>query len=157
IGDFTAGLVRMVVDTNGEVGIGTTSPRKHSRLEVVGSADPRRLFQAESGVYGLGGDAPNGAGGVGLIGNGGDGPIPGEGISAFGGDGNLVLGGTGIFAKAGNGPLPGFAAQFEGGVLVNDSCSNCTDGTVQIQRNLSVSGIKNFKIDHPLDPENKYL
>lgn len=30
-------------------------------------------------------------------------------------------------------------------------------GSVQVAGNLNVSGQKNFKIDHPLDPENKYL
>ena len=31
------------------------------------------------------------------------------------------------------------------------------EGNVQVIGNLSASGQKNFKIDHPLDPENKYL
>jgi trimeric autotransporter adhesin len=30
-------------------------------------------------------------------------------------------------------------------------------GDVEISENLNVTGTKNFKIDHPLDPENKYL
>jgi trimeric autotransporter adhesin len=31
------------------------------------------------------------------------------------------------------------------------------EGDVEITGNLSATGAKNFKIDHPLDPENKYL
>jgi hypothetical protein len=42
-----------------------------------------------------------------------------------------------------------FAGSFEGDVSV--------DGNPNVKDNLNVKGTKNFKIDHPLDPENKYL
>ena len=63
----------------------------------------------------------------------------GTGVSAYGGNGPYA--GTGIYAQAGNGTAP-FAGVFTGDVQVN--------GT------LSKSG-GSFKIDHPLDPANKYL
>jgi hypothetical protein len=124
--------------------------------------------ESGSGVFGLGGnsynqnDAGTGVsanggfgiyGGPGMRANGG-GPLVnsvgrgGDGLRAIAGDGKGVgyLGGDAIFAVAGNGldgADPGNAGSFIGRVAVNG--------------NLSVTGTKNFKIDHPLDPENKYL
>jgi len=76
------------------------------------------------------------------VGNGGNGVfvVAGSGIGAGkrSGEGIFVLGASGLA-----GATDGLAGNFRGGVLVN--------GT------LNVSGTKNFKIDHPLDPENKYL
>jgi hypothetical protein len=43
----------------------------------------------------------------------------------------------------------GFAAYLDGYVRIT--------GNVRIDGNLSVNGTKSFKIDHPLDPSNKYL
>lgn len=91
-----------------------------------------------AGVIGTGGvtaqgqaGAPNGPG---LVGNGGSGDL------------GANPGGDGIVARAGTG------------------CSGCPNGLagsftgdVSISGNLNVSGTKSFKIDHPLDPANKYL
>ena len=94
-------------------------------------------------------------GGTGLIAEGG-GPLVnglgdgGDGVRAFGGDGKGAgrHGGIGIYGQSGNGvdgASPGLAGYFQ--------------GAVEVSGNFSVSGggTKNFKIDHPLDPENKYL
>ena len=58
-------------------------------------------------------------------------------------------GGDGLWASPGGGSQPGRAALFGGTVEVF--------GAIQLEGDLDVTGSKHFKIDHPLDPENKYL
>ena len=90
-----------------------------------------------------GGDAVQGFGGNSTVDNG------GNGLFAVGGVGSGAghRSGDGIFALA-IPPVNGAAEGFAGGFL----------GNVSIAGSLNVSGgTKNFKIDHPLDPENKYL
>ena len=81
-------------------------------------------------------------GGVGVLGTGGNGSTNGTGLDGPGGSfsgGNAsVDGGDGIDAFAGS----GFAGFFSGSIDVT--------GTI-------FAGSKDFKIDHPLDPANKYL
>jgi hypothetical protein len=91
-------------------------------------------------------------GGSGITGQGGVGPIGGaSGVAGFGGAstindgvGGLFIGGSssangdGIFASAGS----GYAGYFQGDVYVSGVLS---------------AAAKNFKIDHPLDPANKFL
>ncbi|HEV8482538.1 MAG TPA: hypothetical protein VGV87_03180 [Blastocatellia bacterium] len=77
----------------------------------------------------------------------------GIGVKATGGDGVGLgkKGGLGLFAQGGlgrDGASMGDAAQFAGNVDVF--------GDLFVQGNLSKGG-GSFKIDHPLDPENKYL
>jgi trimeric autotransporter adhesin len=96
------------------------------------------------GVSGVGGSGPF-AGGSGVSGLGGSaivGGIGGEGVSAVGGPGSGggVPDGDGIFATAG-GPN-GLAGYFLGDLSVTGAIT---------------AGTKDFKIDHPLDPANKYL
>jgi trimeric autotransporter adhesin len=74
--------------------------------------------------------------------------FPGNGLQGVGGDGSGTnnRGGTGVAGFAGlgsEGATDGLAGDFVGDVL--------------IEGNLNVTGAKNFKIDHPLDPANKYL
>ncbi len=52
-------------------------------------------------------------------------------------------------------PDYGWAGKFEGYVSVSKSI--IADNHISAYGNLYISGSKNFKIDHPLDPENKYL
>ena len=90
-------------------------------------------FFAGSGVEATGGDSGNGIGGPGLTAAGGQGS----------GAGNK--GGSGIVAFAGRatgGAVNGLAAEFHGDVQVFGKLSKAAGS---------------FKIDHPLDPENKYL
>jgi hypothetical protein len=108
---------------------------------------------AESGTGGTGlrgfGGSGFKAGGVGVFGKGGGGIgvlKGGDGVQAVGGDATEFgsVGGVGLFAIGGlSSPVMGDAGFFE--------------GAVEVHGNLSVSGTKNFKIDYPLDPENKYL
>jgi trimeric autotransporter adhesin len=96
-------------------------------------------FNGPPGIVTLGGEAnePNNPGQY----------QNGPGITASGESDSQSDGGDGIDAIAGTG-----------------SCSGCSNGlagsfsgNVNIAGNLSVSGTKSFKIDHPLDPANKYL
>jgi hypothetical protein len=97
------------------------------------------------GVLGTGGDSTSNTGGTGVRGRGGlsDSGFGGVGVRAIGGDSASGSGGIGVIASGGSGPLGiGLAARFL--------------GEVQVTGNLSKGG-GSFKIDHPLDPENKYL
>jgi hypothetical protein len=79
----------------------------------------------------------------------------GPGLRAIGGSSTQGGGGHGILATAGTGgDGDGFAGQFLGGVRV--------DGTLAIIGNANIFGTLTktsgaFRIDHPLDPANKYL
>jgi hypothetical protein len=102
-------------------------------------------------------------GGIGPVGYGveatggastGSGSTAGAGIYAKGGpsSGSNSASGFGIFAIAGDatdGAMRGKAGAFEGDVSISENLA--------VGGNLNVTGTKNFKIDHPLDPENKYL
>ena len=84
------------------------------------------------------------ASGGGALGSGGNGGI---GVMAQGGTSELQTGGVAIFALRGsrkdlNPAFDGLAGHFS--------------GNVQVTGNISKGG-GSFKIDHPLDPENKYL
>jgi hypothetical protein len=100
---------------------------------------------AGDGVNGLGGtNNGTGSGGNGVLGLGGSsnsGPA-GTGVVAYGGNSNSGDAGYGLYAKGGNGTVTGLAAYFEGNVVVTGAITK---------------GGGSFKIDHPLDPENKYL
>ena len=103
----------------------------------------------------LGGRSNSGEGGLGLGVAGGDSTSNngGVGVNLVGGTGNGAghTGGIGIVASAGigsNGATPGLAGAFLGDVVVA--------GNFSVTGNLSKGG-GSFKIDHPLDPENKYL
>jgi hypothetical protein len=99
------------------------------------------------GLRSVGGTSFNSIGGLGVFARGGhsDDQTGGHGVSALGGDSDTEIGGNGINATGGSGPMGnGLAGKF--------------NGDVEITGNLNVTGAtKNFKIDHPLDPENKYL
>jgi hypothetical protein len=129
-----------------------------------------------TGAVGVGGDGISAAGGPGLAGTSGGSAIiarggiasgtpttgtGGTGINAIGGVGGATgNGGVGIFAMGGMGGTPGGAAVFGGNVSINPAngqlgdlfVTNHTQSTT-----LTVTGAKAFKIDHPLDPENKFL
>jgi trimeric autotransporter adhesin len=77
-------------------------------------------------------------GGAGISATGGAAQAAGDGIDTYGGTGT-VMGGSGIYALAGNFEDAG---SFHGDVYVSGSVSKSSGS---------------FKIDHPLDPANKYL
>ena len=65
--------------------------------------------------------------------------------------------GGGIVVRAGvafNGAIRGLAADFDGNVHIDSNL--LVDGNVTITGNVA-KGSGSFKIDHPLDPENKFL
>jgi len=90
-------------------------------------------------------------GGTGIIASGGggagSGAVGGIGVLAQGGTSQFQTGGVGIFAFRGtrtdvNPAFDGLAGYFSGNVQITGTISK---------------GGGSFKIDHPLDPENKYL
>ncbi len=106
-----------------------------------------------AGVVGAGGDssAADRRGGGGVVGVGGNGTgsnsdggrgVEGEGGAASGAGNEGGTGIIGFFGRASNGATVGKAGRFL--------------GDVEVLGTLSKSG-GSFKIDHPLDPENKYL
>jgi hypothetical protein len=145
----------------------------HAGAGVVATGGTGSAHWGGRGVEGTGGNNVRGFGGIGVYARGGtlDGPFPtglqggsavygvggdsleagygGSGMTAIGGDGRGAgrRGGTGIWARPGwgsEGAEDGLAGYF-------------SIGEVEMTGALSVTGTKNFKIDHPLDPENKYL
>jgi hypothetical protein len=134
----------------GTAGLGGSSSGNASGTSVggpglfgQGGPGTGEFDEGGNGVSAVGGNAPGGyaQGGNGASAIGGNGgQTGGDGIYALGGSGSEV-GGTGIFADAGP-PGNGDAGVFEGNVYVNGSLSKAGGS---------------FKIDHPLDPANKYL
>jgi hypothetical protein len=96
-----------------------------------------------SGVTATGGNATgaSGRGGAGVTANGGNGVEGGDGIAAFAGTGTGGITGNGIYAVGGDG---------------TETYAGYFDGDVDVLGTLSKSS-GSFKIDHPLDPANKYL
>jgi hypothetical protein len=107
----------------------------------LGGASGPDFTSGGPGVYGVGGVGTTGAGPGGLFVGGtsrGDGS---PGVEAIGGDGEgTAVGGYGLYAAGG----------------INTQYVALFDGDIQVTGNVSKAG-GSFKIDHPLDPENKYL
>jgi hypothetical protein len=109
---------------------------------------------SESGFAGTGADVRGGNsessdGGSGIDTSG------GSSFSGDGGDGVVAFGGNGT--GAGNNGGIGILAR--GGLGINDAINGLAgkfDGDVEVTGNLS-KATGSFKIDHPLDPANKYL
>jgi hypothetical protein len=85
------------------------------------------------------------------------------GVSAGGGSSNSGSGGQGVFAVGGfgngAGNIGGIGIETIGGPGENGATNGLAgkfNGNVQVTGILSKGG-GSFKIDHPLDPENKYL
>jgi hypothetical protein len=139
-----------------------------------------REGQGGSGLYAVGGEGttPNDTGGIGVNAVGGSSTVSGgsSGTSDFGGIGvkavggqAIVFGGAGIVttggaAEAGGDGIDaygGTAEETTGGVGVYAVAGNNADAG-EFQGSVNVSGVLSkssgsFKIDHPLDPANKYL
>ena len=145
VGGDSGGLAGLGVNARG--GNSSTSDGGHGVLASGGGGGVGKT--GGDGVFANGGSGSN-LGGAGVTAEGGNSSADngGHGVEAFGGGGSGVgkTGGDGIFAQRGtgsNGATNGRAGTFVGDVLV--------------QGNFSATGAKMFKIDHPLDPENKYL
>jgi Collagen triple helix repeat (20 copies) len=99
-----------------------------------------------TGASGHGGNGGVGiGGGLGMRAEGGNGNVGGDGIDAYGGNGSPFVGGNGIFAQGGSSGSPN-----------PTSPAGFFNGDVEVNGNISKNG-GSFKIDHPLDPANKYL
>jgi hypothetical protein len=123
------------------------------------------------GVIAKGGDnlvSANGFGGTGIVGRGGVGSISGAGVIGHGGSVNQGTGdgGDAFVGSGGNGR--GAGKKSGAGIYVfggngfdgaEDGLAGYFSGDVEVKGSFNVTGggSKNFKIDHPLDPENKYL
>jgi hypothetical protein len=132
-----AGIVASGGNSNSSFGFGGFGVSASGGNSISGPGGPGL------GAFGGTSDSGNGGNGMSVVGgnsNSGDG---GKGLSAFGGFSASGFGGDGITASPGNGPLGnGLAGSFEGDVEVFGMLSK---------------GGGSFKIDHPLDPENRYL
>jgi hypothetical protein len=148
----------------------TNTTPEHSAIAANGAQALAGRYTGGTGVAGYGGPSNGGStltssgfGGYGVFAQGGNGSgiydDGGTGINTYGGDGGTsAVGGDGIDAYGGAGAVGVFAKAntgayssaglFEGEVDV--------EGNVDIEGNLSKTG-GSFKIDHPLDPANKYL
>jgi trimeric autotransporter adhesin len=133
----STGLDVMTLLAGGQVGIGTNSPDTAGYLEVY---PPQNSGTNMNGIVVNGVTNPSGeaAGGSGIVATGGTGAAQ-DGDGGFFTGGNSSSFGDGLQAIAGSG---GIAANFKGNVTITGSL---------------MAGSKNFKIDHPLDPANKYL
>lgn len=155
IGFIADNVERMRITSSGPVGIGTSTPA--AWFEVTSKTFPNDAIHANgfnaptgsnlSGTFGLvatGGNSDpmgnSGTGGTGVVGTGGN----GVGVPSFDGPGGVFTGGNtsfngdGVDGNAGS----GYAGNFTGDVNVTGAI---------------FAGTKDFKIDHPLDPANKYL
>jgi TGF-beta propeptide len=152
----SAGIDVMTMLPSGLVGIGTTSPSGNAQLEVDTTSPIVDALRAN------GFSAPNGSklnGQVGILGAGGGGDssqtdsIGGDGVVGIGGSG-AVDGVGGVFDGADSSPSTGSGD----GMLAfaGSGAAGAFGGDVSINGSLSKSG-GSFKIDHPLDPANKYL
>jgi hypothetical protein len=136
-------------------------------IDVIGGAQTSGGGEnIGSGVGATGGAGSYGQyGGYGVNAFGGSGDYAGAGINTQGGDAiggcGICIGGPGGVFTGGEGATPGDAVDAypaAGGVAIYGGGENSGvfAGNVQVIGNLSKSG-GSFKIDHPLDPANKYL
>ena len=143
-GAANSGLqTNIIIQSNGQVGVNTTAPG--AQMEVDANAG-----LGYDAFYAYGGTSSAGVGSVGVEGYGGAGLSSGSGGSAGYFSGGYAEGtgpgGDGVDAFAGgsadSSATQGYAGYFAGDVTVT--------GTVS-------AGAKDFEIDDPLDPANKYL
>jgi len=139
IGFITGNTERMRITPQGAVTM-TSSANDVFGISVNASHASAAEFIGGTDAVGLGGDGLDVTAGLQTTGNG----QGGIGVVATGGNNNdpQGQGGDGIFATAGSGSIPGFAGEFNGDVTVGGHLSKSSGS---------------FKIDHPLDPANKYL
>ena len=146
MGLFTNNVERMRITAAGDVAVGTTFPGS-ARLTVLGAS----TFPALDGENGVEVDGGNGDS------SGATASAGGDAVRGFGGGGHssatdLGADGVGGFFQGGTG------SNFGEGVLVfpGSGLAGTFNGDVNVNGTLS-AGVKNFKIDHPLDPANRYL
>jgi hypothetical protein len=164
---YTNHAPRMAVTNGGFLGVGTQNPTYQLEVDATSVANgavhaigfSAAQFSGNGGSDGIdsvGGDGDfqsSQSGAIGLMATGGSGIGGGAGVAGFGGSGtkqdamggfflgaNTIFGGggDGVYGSAGS----GYAGNFAGDLFVSGAI---------------FAGTKDFKIDHPLDPANKYL
>jgi len=146
----------MYSGVSGNVGIGTNSPEH--KLEVVGDApeDSIMLVRNEGAGDAIVGQSFDGDGVSGLSGEGAGlygMSIAGPGVLGIGALAPAVVGVNGITEAYGDlGHMDGVYGQYSG----PGGYAGHFDGNVKITGRIT-KGSGSFLIDHPLDPENKYL
>jgi hypothetical protein len=142
--------------------------RAGQQQEDFGGADGVTAIGGFGGGNGITATAGDGtcftSGGVGVSATGGPGTPGGPGVFATGGNTGAsgAPAGPGVFATGGNGGVGGGSVGADGidafaGPGTPNGLAGSFSGDVHISGNLKVSGTKSFRIDHPLDPANKYL
>jgi hypothetical protein len=149
----------------GVVGFGGSGNSSPGGDGVVGEAGFSNNFEGGRGLVGFGGSSHSSNGGFGVEAFGGDSATSsgGTGVRGAGGVGDSNTGGRGVLAEgglgSGAGNSGGIGIEATGGFGINGATTGLAghfNGDVQVTGNLSKGG-GSFKIDHPLDPENKYL
>ncbi|MCS6904210.1 MAG: hypothetical protein RML72_11540 [Bacteroidia bacterium] len=142
-GNFSAGLEGFSLAGSGATYgvIGTSSSSDLGAAGVYGQA--REGIGGHYGVYGVSNRRTNQTAGV-------------QGyVFGIGENGATYYGVAGVAAKSGqNSTLIGVYGQAQAS---GSNAAGLFNGNVFIANDLAVSGVKQFKIDHPLDPANKYL
>ena len=151
---YTEFTPRISILQTGQVGVGITNPE--SQLTVLSTSN------LDFAIGGYGGNAANGSGGNGS-----------DGLYSAGGNGDLnadfTYGASGVYGIGGTGGKQDGA----GGVFFGGNHSTYGDGIVAtagsanswagfFQGNVGINGVlsgggASFRIDHPLDPANRYL
>jgi hypothetical protein len=142
----SSGLDVVTLIADGRVGIGTNTPDASALLEVIAPQNGASESLNSNGLNGIsatGASNPSNGeydGGSGVLGQGGTG-------TNYDGDGGVFTGGSGSSDGDGILAVPGsdganYAGIFNGDVMISGVLTATT---------------KHFKIDHPLDPANKYL
>ena len=111
---------------------GTTSSSSVGAVGVWGRVDVSNAGSSSAGVYGI--NFGTGDSGIGVWGT--------QNGTGYGVYGSVNPGGYGVVGSNGGSNSSGYAGSFNGRVAVNGTLSK---------------GGGSFKIDHPLDPANKYL
>jgi trimeric autotransporter adhesin len=139
---YTNYTARMSILQSGQVGIGTASPAAQLGVIATSTAYPALYVQAADAVAGSGQDGSDGLDVDGGFGDPNGNSFGGDGVVGYGGNGQPVNG----YAIVGIAPCGvctgGLAGFFDGNVDVTGDFFNSSDS---------------IKIDHPLDPANKYL
>jgi hypothetical protein len=169
-----AGVEKLAVLNNGVVQVGTASSggmlnavstaQSLVGLAVTGWSAPAFTYMSGStALVASGGSAdfqggPT-MGGVGVIAAGGGGGIDGQGgagIIASGGAPSNGGGPGGIFTGANGRNGDGDGIDASGGNLNGNAYAGSFSGDINVSGTI-FAGTKDFRIDHPLDPANKYL
>ena len=157
-GGPNAGLVlNMNIGSNGRVSIGSSDPDANDFLAqlVVDSISPQGSDEAAA-ISANGGTNNEGNGTDGIDGFGGS--SNGGSSTASAGLGGSFVGGTNFGMAEGNDGTPGDGIYAQNGYAFDgyNGFAGDFNGNVTIAGKLFADA-KNFRIDHPLDPANKYL